>query len=85
MFSFRGECWADSCGMSGPLESEDALREFVRGVMRQEPRPTLGLHVVCTAATLPASPVPGLVVFVSDGGAGAKYRGWDGSAWVNLG
>lgn len=64
---------------------DDELREFVRQVIRQEPRPVLGMHLVCTAATLPASPAVGLVVFVSDGSAGQKFRGWDGSAWVNLG
>ena len=61
------------------------MREFVRQQIRQEPRPVLGLHLVCTAATLPANPVPGLIVFVSDGGAGSEFQGWNGSAWVDLG
>lgn len=39
-----------------------------------------------TVATLPAaSSHPAAVVHVSDGGAGAVFRGSNGSAWVNLG
>lgn len=39
-----------------------------------------------TVATRPAAAsVPGAVIFVSDGGAGAVFQGSDGSAWVNLG
>lgn len=40
-----------------------------------------------TVATLPAasSVTPGGIVYVSDGGAGARWRGSDGSAWHNLG
>jgi hypothetical protein len=36
-------------------------------------------------ATLPTTATEGTVVFVADGAAGTKFRGWDGSAWVNLG
>ena len=39
-----------------------------------------------TAATLPtASVYPGAIVYVSDGTSGNKFRGSDGSAWINLG
>lgn len=39
-----------------------------------------------TVATLPtAASYPGAIIYVSDGAAGAKFRGSDGSAWVNLG
>lgn len=27
----------------------------------------------------------GAIIYVSDGGAGAKFRGSDGTSWVNLG
>lgn len=38
------------------------------------------------AADLPAaSEHEGAVVYVSDGASGAKFRGSDGSSWVNLG
>lgn len=63
----------------------DEIREQIRQVLREEPRPVLGAHVVCTAATMPASPGLGLVVFVRDGGAGAQFQGWNGSGWVSLG
>lgn len=39
-----------------------------------------------TVATLPtASSYPGSIIYVSDGSAGQKFRGSDGSSWVNLG
>lgn len=38
----------------------------------------------CTLATLPAHQ-PGKLVYVSDAGAGAKFQGSNGTAWVNLG
>jgi hypothetical protein len=39
-----------------------------------------------TVATLPtASDFDGSIIYVSDGSAGQKFRGSDGSAWVNLG
>lgn len=38
-----------------------------------------------TVATRPTNARPGKQVFVSDGAAGAKFQGWDGSTWVNLG
>lgn len=39
-----------------------------------------------TTATLPtASDYPGAIVYVSDGGAGARFQGSHGGAWVNLG
>lgn len=39
-----------------------------------------------TMATLPtASDYEGALVYVSDGAAGQKFRGSDGSSWVNLG
>lgn len=39
-----------------------------------------------TVATLPtASDWPGSVIYVSDGAGGAKFRGSDGTSWVNLG
>ena len=40
-----------------------------------------------TTATRPTGTAvrPGSIIFVSDGAAGAKFQGWDGSAWVNLG
>ena len=42
--------------------------------------------VTYTVATLPtASSWPGGVIYVSDGAAGAKFRGSDGTSWVNLG
>lgn len=42
--------------------------------------------VTVTVATLPtASQWTGAVVYVSDGAAGAKFRGSDGTSWVNLG
>lgn len=45
----------------------------------------LPLHSV-TVATLPAAADwEGAVVYVSDGASGARFRGSNGSAWVNLG
>lgn len=39
-----------------------------------------------TVATRPnAADWEGGVIYVSDGGSGAKFQGSDGSAWVNLG
>lgn len=39
-----------------------------------------------TVATLPtASDWEGGVIYVSDGAAGQKFRGSDGTSWVNLG
>ncbi len=39
-----------------------------------------------TVATLPtASDWAGAVIYVSDGGSGAVFRGSNGTAWVNLG
>jgi len=39
-----------------------------------------------TAATLPDATLhEGAVIYVSDGSAGAKFRGSDGTTWVNLG
>jgi hypothetical protein len=39
-----------------------------------------------TTATRPAASAwPGAVIYVSDGAAGAKFQGSDGTAWVNLG
>lgn len=39
-----------------------------------------------TTTTLPtASSWTGAIIYVSDGAAGQKFRGSDGSAWVNLG
>lgn len=37
-----------------------------------------------TVATRPAG-VTGAIIYVSDGGAGAVFQGWNGAAWVNLG
>lgn len=39
-----------------------------------------------TVATLPtAADYEGSVIYVSDGGAGTKFRGSDGTSWVSLG
>lgn len=38
-----------------------------------------------TVATRPTGMSAGTVIFVSDGGAGAVFQGWNGAAWVNLG
>lgn len=39
-----------------------------------------------TVATLPtAADYEGAVIYVSDGGAGAVFRGSNGTSWVNLG
>lgn len=38
-----------------------------------------------TVATRPTNVGAGTVIFVSDGGAGAVFQGWNGAAWVNLG
>lgn len=39
-----------------------------------------------TVATIPAAADwKGRIIFVSDGGAGAKFQASTGSAWVNLG
>ena len=39
-----------------------------------------------TVATLPvAEDNKGGIIYVSDGGAGAQFRGSNGTAWVNLG
>jgi hypothetical protein len=39
-----------------------------------------------TAAALPAAADwPGCVIYVPDGSPGQKFRGSDGSSWVNLG
>lgn len=40
-----------------------------------------------TMATRPSAAAvgPGVIIFVSDGGAGAVFQGSNGAAWVNLG
>lgn len=39
-----------------------------------------------TTTTLPdATKMEGRIIYVQDGGAGAKFRGSDGTNWVNLG
>ena len=38
-----------------------------------------------TVATRPTNLPAGTIVYVSDGGAGAVFQGWNGAAWVNLG
>lgn len=43
------------------------------------------LPATTSAARPAASSMAGHVIYVSDGGAGAKFQGSDGSAWVNLG
>lgn len=48
-------------------------------------RTNLGMTPTYTEATLPASAREGQLVFVSDGGAGQRFRGWTGSEWVDLG
>lgn len=79
-----------------PLDPRDPFFEgAVRSVVRDEiDRSRLSVLIrqlqafqapTYTVATLPAAAVPGQVVFVSDAGAGSKYQGWDGSAWVSLG
>lgn len=40
---------------------------------------------IYTLATRPAAPTAGTTIYVSDGGAGAVFQGWNGAAWVNLG
>lgn len=43
---------------------------------------TLGTY---TVATLPAAAShPGAILYVSDGSAGQKFRGSDGSSWLNI-
>ncbi len=48
---------------------------------------TAGLPLLeTTSATRPtASASEGMIIYVSDGGAGAVFQGSNGSAWVNLG
>ncbi len=38
-----------------------------------------------TVATRPTGLTVPTIIFVSDGGAGAVFQGWNGAAWVNLG
>lgn len=42
---------------------------------------------VFTTATRPAASqvMPGKIIYVSDGGAGNVFQGWNGSSWVSLG
>lgn len=44
-----------------------------------------GLSAYTVATRPPAASAPGAIIYVSDGAAGAKFQGSDGSAWVNLG
>lgn len=43
--------------------------------------------LIYTVATRPSAAAvgPGVIIFVSDGGAGAVFQGSTGAAWVNLG
>lgn len=79
-----------------PLDPRDPFFEgAVRNVIADElARSDLGVRIrqlqafdapAFTVATLPATGRVGQIVFVSDAGAGSKYQGWDGSAWVSLG
>ena len=44
-----------------------------------------GLTAYTTATRPAASAAPGAIIYVSDGAAGAKFQGSDGTNWVNLG
>ena len=47
---------------------------------------TAGLRLATyTTATLPSASPDGQIIYVSDGAAGARFRGSHGGAWVNLG
>lgn len=45
----------------------------------------LPLQSVKAADLPPAADWEGSIIYVSDGASGAKFRGSDGSSWVNLG
>ena len=69
---------------------EGTLERFVQDRVFSDPRLVALLGAgssvpTYTTATLPTGLTKPAVVFVSDGGAGAVFQGWTGSAWVNLG
>lgn len=45
----------------------------------------LPLQILTVATLPPAGDWTGAIVFVSDGAAGAKFRGSDGTTWLSLG
>ncbi len=45
----------------------------------------LPLQILTVATLPPAANWTGALVFVSDGAAGAKFRGSDGTTWLSLG
>lgn len=68
--------WASSMVMA--LTS--TLASMMQDIGQQPRCPTF------TTATIPAAAAwKGRIIFVSDGGAGAKFQGSTGAAWVNLG
>lgn len=69
---------------------EATLERFVQDRVFGDPRlagllAREGLFPRCTTAELPANPTRGTVRHLTDGGAGAEFQAWNGSAWVNLG
>lgn len=46
---------------------------------------TEGLTAYTVATRPAATSAPGAIIYVSDGAAGAKFQGSDGTNWVNLG
>ena len=72
--------------LSGILaESNIRLNRMLPKDGTEAPTAALPLQEVLVADLPAASANEGRVLYVSDGGAGAVFRGSNGSAWVNLG
>jgi len=75
--------------MTLPLETASVEDQYARRALDlvAQQFPVLPRAPTFTVATLPGAATlgAGVIVFVSDGGAGAQFRGSTGSAYVNLG
>jgi hypothetical protein len=72
-----------------PLETSAVKDEYARRALDNlaQQFPVIPRAPTFTAATLPSAATvgAGVIVFVSDGGAGAQARMSTGSAYINLG
>lgn len=75
--------------MTLPLETASIDDAYTRRALDRVAQqfPVIPRAPTFTVATLPTAAAvgAGVIVFVSDGGAGAQFRGSTGSAYVNLG
>jgi hypothetical protein len=72
--------------MSTIRHDADIARDcYALGAVNERPR-TVGFARTPVATIPAANEVPaGTMIYVSEGGTGAQFRGSTGAAWVNLG